>query len=69
MRKEKITFVDVYNDFKTQFPTLSRGASHWKPNGYLSIQVFFQDGSEMTYDYSNKKGSFTILPGAAAQTT
>ena len=67
MRQEKVTFTDVYEDFKAKLPNLSKGAAYWKPNGYLSIQIFFWDGSQMIYDYLCKKGVFTILPGIAAQ--
>lgn len=67
MRQEKVTFTDVYKDFKARLPNLSKGVSYWQPNGYLSIRIFFRDGSQMVYDYLYKKGVFTILPSVAAQ--
>jgi hypothetical protein len=67
MRAEKVTFADVYKDFKARLPNLSKGVSHWQPNGYLSIRIFFWDGSQMVYDYLYKKGVFSILPGAVAK--
>ena len=68
MRREKVTFTDIYKDFKARLPNLSKRVLYWRPNGYLSIQVFFQDGSQMIYDYFYKKGNFIILPGKAVQT-
>lgn len=68
MRSEKVTFADVYEDFKARLPNLSKGAAYWKPNGYLSIRIFFWDGSQMIYDYLYKKGIFAVLPEAVAKT-
>lgn len=67
MRQEKVTFKDVYQDFKARLPNLSKGVQYWLPNGYLTIKIFFWDGSEMVYDYLYKKGVFTILPDTVAQ--
>ena len=67
MRAEKVTFADVYKDFKARLPNLSKGVSHWQPDGYLSIRIFFWDGSQMVYDYLYKKGVFSILPEAVAK--
>lgn len=68
MRQEKVTFTDIYKDFKARLPNLSKEVVYWKPSGYLSIQVVFKDGSQMVYDYLYKKASFTVLPKAMAQT-
>ena len=61
MRQEKVTFMDIYKDFKERFPNLSKKVSYWKPSGYLSICIFFTDESQMTYDYLYKKVSFITL--------
>lgn len=68
MRQEKVTFTDIYKDFKARLPNLSKRATYWRPNGYLSIWVVFEDGSQMVYDYLYKKASFTVLPKVIAQT-
>lgn len=61
-RQETITFMDIYRDFRNRFPNLAKRTEDWRPNGYLSILIFFKDHSEMVYDYLWKKGSFTVLP-------
>lgn len=61
MRK-KITWLDIYNDFKVRLPNLSKGAVHYQPNGYLSILIFFADGSKMVYDYLSERASFLVMP-------
>ncbi len=63
--REKITWHDIYKDFKSRLPNLSKGATYWKPSGYLSIIVYFEDGSQMTYDYLCKKESFIVMPQTA----
>ena len=62
MRTEKVKFKDIYDDFKIRMPNLSKKVEHWRPNGYLSIWIFFRDGSQMIYDYFYSKGAFIILP-------
>lgn len=52
--REKITWQDVYKDFKIRLPNLSKRATYWKPRGYLSITVYLEDGSQMAYDYLYK---------------
>ena len=56
--KEKITWLDIYKDFKVRLPNLSKGAVHYQPNGYLSIA----DGSKMVYDYLTERASFLVMP-------
>ncbi len=53
---KKITWLDIYRDFKKHFPTLSKDAVHYQANGYLSILVYFGDGSRMVYDYMEQSG-------------
>jgi hypothetical protein len=64
MRK-KITWNDVYKDFKIRLPNLSKKVTYWKPRDYLSITVYFEDGSQMVYDYLYKKASFIVMPQVA----
>lgn len=61
----KITWNDIYKDFKIRLPNLSKRATYWKPRGYLSITVYFEDGSQMAYDYLYKKASFIVMPQTA----
>lgn len=63
--KQKIMFSDIYKDFKIRQPNLSKRATYWKPRGYLSITVYFEDGSQMAYDYLYKKASFIVMPETA----
>ena len=63
--REKITWDDIYKDFKIRLPNLSKIATYWKPRGYLSITVHFEDGSKMAYDYLYKKATFIAMPQTA----
>lgn len=53
---KKITWFEIYQDFQRRFPKLSKNASCYHPNGYLSILVYFMDGTKMIYDYMGKRG-------------
>ncbi|MBS6180554.1 MAG: hypothetical protein KH921_07175 [Erysipelotrichaceae bacterium] len=57
---KKITWSDIYLDFQRRFPNLSKKAIHYCANGYLSIQVFFDDGSKMNYDYMAQRGQLFV---------
>lgn len=59
---QKIMFSDIYKDFKIRLPNLSKRAIYWKPRDYLSITVYFEDGSQVVYDYLHKKASFIVMP-------
>ncbi len=65
LMKEKITWHDIYKDFKIRLPHLSKTATYWKPRGYLAITVYCEDGSQIAYDYLYKKTSFIVTPQAA----
>lgn len=55
---QKITFEDVYLNFKQVYPRLSKRAASYKPYGYLSILICFVDGSNMIFDYAQKRGKY-----------
>lgn len=57
---KKITWLDIYQDFKQRFPNLSKKAIDYHANGYMSILVYFTDGSQMIYDYMERKGKLII---------
>lgn len=50
MSKDKISFDDIYREFKTKFPNLSKAATRWEPEGQMQIRIFFEDGREGKYD-------------------
>ncbi len=53
---KKITWLEIYQDFQRRFPTLSKNAVQYRANGYMSILVYFADGSQMVYDYMAQRG-------------
>lgn len=53
---KKITWYEIYQDFQRRFPRLSKDAARYQPNGYLSILVFFRDGTKLVYDYMEQRG-------------
>lgn len=53
---KKITWYEIYQDFRRRFPRLSKDAARYQPNGYLSILVYFRDGTKLVYDYMEQRG-------------
>ena len=47
---EKITCGDIYKDFKTRLPTWAKLVVDYRPYDYMTIVVYFADGSRMLYD-------------------
>lgn len=41
---------DIYKDFKTRLPTWAKLAVDYRPYDYMTIVVYFADGSRMLYD-------------------
>lgn len=58
--KQKITWSDIYSEFRTVFPRLSHKAVYYEPFGYMTISVYFSDGSKMIYDAVMKKGRLIV---------
>ena len=56
----KITWSDIYSDFKQRYPRMSKSAIHYQPSDYLKILVTFQDGMKMLYDYNRSSGKYVL---------
>lgn len=52
----KITWNDIYEEFRKKFPKLSKAAVRHVPYGYMSILIYFSDGSKMVYDSATGRG-------------
>lgn len=55
---EKVTYEDIYKDFKRRHPHLSLDAVWWEPADILRIDIFMKDGSTIRYDYTDHRGCF-----------
>lgn len=53
---KKITWFEIYQDFQRRFPRLSKNAAYYQPNGFLSILVYFVDGTKIIYNYMEQRG-------------
>lgn len=52
----KITWDEIYLDFKRHYPRLSKKALRFKPHDYLMIKIWFdEEPSVMTFDYATKR--------------
>lgn len=57
----KISWESLYENFKSIYPRLSRSSVYFRPFGYMSILVYFEDGMRMVYDDLRKQGSYHRL--------
>lgn len=55
MCDEKITWEDIYKEFKLKFPRLGKEAIYYRPANYLTIDVQLNDNKKVQYDYLNNK--------------
>lgn len=55
----KISWESLYENFKSIYPRLSRSSVYFRPFGYMSILVYFEDGMRMVYDDLRKQAHIT----------
>lgn len=55
----KISWESLYENFKSIYPRLSRSSVYFRPFGYMSIVVYFEDGMKMVYDDLRKQAHIT----------
>ncbi len=46
----KVTWKDIFENFKMVYPRLSKEAKNFKPYNYMSIMIFMTDGTKVVYD-------------------
>ena len=53
--KRKVTWKDIFNNFKSVYPRLSKEAQGYRPYNYMSIVVYLADGTKVVYDDMAKR--------------
>lgn len=48
--KRKVTWKDIFENFKSVYPRLSKEAQDYRPYNYMSIVIYLEDGSRVVYD-------------------
>lgn len=48
--KRKVTWKDIFENFKSVYPRLSKAAQDYRPYNYMSIVIYLEDGSRVVYD-------------------
>lgn len=56
--KRKVTWNDVYKDFKRRFPRLRLEVGYWRPYDVGTILLYFPKGIRATYEYDRKELKF-----------
>ena len=55
MSNTKITWNDIFNDFKLKHPEMAENVVKFRPFAYHEILIFYEDGKKFTYSYDTKK--------------
>lgn len=56
----KLTFSDVYKDFKNRHPRLKKQVVDWKPHNAYQIKIWLNDGKTLIYDYYYHEAKFVV---------
>lgn len=56
----KVSWQDVYNNFKLVYPNISRMSLRFVPYGYMTIAVYLSDGTKMIYDDLMKRARMVV---------
>lgn len=52
----KVTWKNVFDEFKQRHPNLAKMVVEYRPHSYGMIVILFEDGKSMVYDYDAKCG-------------
>ena len=55
---KKNTWHELFESFKSRYPTLSKSAVDYRPYGYLTILVYLSDGVKIKYNDEIKQAQF-----------
>lgn len=61
-RTERTVFAwkDIFNNFKSVYPRLSKEAQDYRPYNYMSIVVYLEDGTKVIYDDMAKRAKMLV---------
>ncbi len=51
---------EIYNNFKVIYPKLSKKSTYFCPHKYMSILIYFTDGTKMVYDDVRKQARLSV---------
>lgn len=55
---DKLTWKNVYEDFRRRFPNLKKNVSCWRPYYYATICLYTKDNKRMLYNYDTRDIKF-----------
>lgn len=55
---DKVTWKDIYKEFRDGHPNLKKRVTHWQPFDYATIIMRLDDGRKMIYNCSIKRCYF-----------
>lgn len=55
---KKVTWDDIYKDFRSRHPNLKKTIMYWHPYDYAMIMLYFKDGRKGVYDFLEQRVQF-----------
>lgn len=56
--EKRVTWDDIYNEFRKNHPTLSKLVSSWRPIDCGMIEIKLKEGDAVIYDYYMHQAKF-----------
>lgn len=57
---KKVTWFDIYQDFKNHFPNFKNEVDDYCPYDFATILLYMKNGHRATYNYDTKAISFSV---------
>lgn len=54
----KVTWHDIYMDFRRRHPTLAKSICYWAPYGYAQVLIRLKNGDELVHDHDEHIAKF-----------
>ena len=55
MKKKKLTWDNIYKDFRRTYPFIAKEVSGFEPHSFATILLFFAGKKRMLYNYDTKE--------------
>lgn len=55
MKKRKLTWENIYKDFRTTYPSIAKEVLGFEPHSFATILLFFRENKRMLYNYDTKE--------------
>jgi hypothetical protein len=58
---DKVSWDDIFKDFKRRHPNLKKMVMRWEPFGFATVRIFLKDSAQLVYNYDTKQAKFIVM--------